>query len=160
MEKKEILEVIMDVVLFGGTVHDDQLQDVRRYLESQQSKPSQSMEEIRNKFFEECTIEKEGLRVVNMTPHNILEWFAQQSTPTVMDEWKYVEKNEFPNCWEAGEYDGRRSDIVVAQDNTGLLHVARMYRGFMDGSEFKDWYDSDDVDFGNAMIVRWKEIDA
>ena len=99
MEKKELIQLFKDLKTAHELPNDNSGEYNLGYvdamnmvinrvseLEPQHSKPSQSAEELRNKFFEECTIKKDGLRIVNMTPHNIFEWFAQQSTPTVTDE--------------------------------------------------------------------------
>lgn len=68
-------------------------------------------------------------------------------------EWKYVEK-ETPLCYETGKWDGIRSDEVVAEDDIGRKHIARVYEGAIDGSSFRDWFDSDDYSI-DREIVRW-----
>lgn len=72
-------------------------------------------------------------------------------------EWKYPEKNEFPIAHETGDWDGKRSDEVLAVDDIGRKIVARLYEGKMDGSHFKDWYDSEGFSI-EREIVKWLSI--
>jgi len=58
-------------------------------------------------------------------------------------EWKYTDKSK-PHVYESGNWDGKRSDEVVAEDVNGKKYVARIYSGAMDGSEFLEWVDSND----------------
>lgn len=68
-------------------------------------------------------------------------------------EWKYT-KEQMPLCYEIGEWDGKRSDEIVAEDDIGRKHIVRVYEGVMDGSKFQDWIDIDDYVI-NREIVRW-----
>jgi hypothetical protein len=67
-------------------------------------------------------------------------------------EWKYT-KDETPITYETGDWDGKRSDKVVVINESGTAYIARLYEGFMDGSEYKDWIDSNDYMIYN--IVKW-----
>jgi hypothetical protein len=69
-------------------------------------------------------------------------------------KWKYTGN---PIAYETGAWDGRRSDEVVAVDDIGRKHIARVYAGIMDGNEFIDWVDSDDYII-NREIVKWLSI--
>lgn len=71
-------------------------------------------------------------------------------------EWKYTPPNT-PHAYETGNWDGKRSDEVVAEDDNGKKYVARIYSGHMDGSEFLEWVDSND-DCINAKITRWFDL--
>lgn len=73
-------------------------------------------------------------------------------------EWVIAE-DENPICYESGDWDGKRSDFVLTEDSEGNYRVARMYEGFMDGSDFANWYDNDDNDLDQYTIVRWMNID-
>jgi len=66
-------------------------------------------------------------------------------------------KDQTPLCYQTGEWDGKRSDIVLCVDKNGGIHLAQCYEGFMDGSEFFEWYDKDDFELC-VEIVRWVEI--
>jgi len=42
---------------------------------------------LRNAFFKECTEDKGGVKVVNMAPHDLFEWFVEKigkEPPTAM----------------------------------------------------------------------------
>ena len=69
--------------------------------------------------------------------------------------WKKLEL-EKPIAYENGDWDGKRSDNVLCVDTDGLFHIARMYEGFMDGSEFCDFYDERDFEVDN--VVMWMYI--
>ena len=71
-------------------------------------------------------------------------------------EWKYPQ-NETPLCYETGAWDGKRSDEIVAEDDIGRKHIARVYEGFMDGNKFCDWIDGDDYVI-DREIVRWLKL--
>lgn len=70
--------------------------------------------------------------------------------------WISVEER-LPIAWETGNWDGKRSDFVNIKTKDGLLGIGRIYRGFIDGAEFNDWYDSDDCD--GFSVTYWKEIE-
>ena len=72
-----------------------------------------------------------------------------------LKEFKQSEK-ELPNCYQSGEWDGKRSDFHLVKDKDGKFHVARMYGGFMDGSEFAQWYDTHDFEVND--IIEWQQI--
>jgi len=69
--------------------------------------------------------------------------------------WNYT-KDKNPICTEKGNWDGLRSDKVIAQDSKGETFIAVLYSGFIDGSEFNDWYRQDDYELSD--IVRWMSI--
>lgn len=58
-----------------------------------------------------------------------------------------------PMCYESGGWDGLRSDFVACVDDKGIPHIARVYEGFLDGSEFRDWYGEFDYEISN--VVKW-----
>lgn len=70
-------------------------------------------------------------------------------------KWIYT-KDRNPICTERGHWDGLRSDKVIAQDSKGETFIAVLYSGFIDGSDFNDWYDVDDFEISD--IVRWISI--
>lgn len=70
-------------------------------------------------------------------------------------EWIYT-KERNPICTEKGNWDGLRSDKVIVQDSKGETFIAVLYSGFIDGSDFNDWYDVDDFEISD--IVRWTSI--
>lgn len=66
-------------------------------------------------------------------------------------EWNYA-KDSAPVGYERGEWDGKRSDLVLAVDSNNEPHIARIY----EGNDFTDWVDKDDNELNN--IVKWAEI--
>ena len=105
-----------------------------------------------------------GHGIVN--PHIAIEGLKNPHTPCIETAypdtmpqrgWKDVNKT-LPNCWEDGEWDGKRSDFVIVELDTGVRKIARLYKGIIDGHEFTDWVGTDDYDFGGDMVVKWCEI--
>jgi len=71
-------------------------------------------------------------------------------------KWKYT-VDELPIAYQEGEWDGKRSDEVLVEDTEGQKFVAVLYSGFMDGSEFNDWF-SNYWDYELVNIVKWIKI--
>lgn len=71
-------------------------------------------------------------------------------------EWKEVNK-QTPNCYETGDWDGKKSDEVLCSDIKGNCFIAIAYEGTMDGSHFLDWYDKDDYEIKNE-VAYWAEL--
>lgn len=69
--------------------------------------------------------------------------------------WKYT-KDIIPLGWESVEWDGCRSDEIIAEDVKGKKYIAIVYSGNMDGCRFDEWYDNNDYLIEN--IVRWMPI--
>jgi len=74
--------------------------------------------------------------------------FAQQ--------WISVE-DELPISFERGEWDGLRSDYVIAICKSGNWYKARTYSGFMDGSNFCIWCQEDDSVI--SQVTHWRPIE-
>ncbi len=70
--------------------------------------------------------------------------------------WNDV-KNKKPLAYKSGGWDGLKSDKVLVCTRGGNFHVAEMYSGTMDGSEFNDFYDDRDFEINN--VAFWTEID-
>lgn len=68
-------------------------------------------------------------------------------------EWKYTK----PMAYKTGEWDGKNSDLVLAEDVEGKFYLATFCEGIMDGSKFEEWYDDKDY-FIRPEIKRWMEI--
>lgn len=68
-------------------------------------------------------------------------------------KWNY---NGYPIAYEIGNWDGKRSNEVVVEDDDGEKYIARLYEGFLDGSEFKDWIDNNGYTLFN--IIKWIEL--
>lgn len=75
--------------------------------------------------------------------------------------WKYISKDEFPLAYKTGDWDGKASDLVLAEDIKGNVFIAQFYEGFMDGSSFSDWCVVDTIHKYDSLvddIVRWMVI--
>ena len=70
-------------------------------------------------------------------------------------DWIYT-KDENPRAWESGDWDGKRSDEVLAEDKNGKKYIAVVYSGILDSVRFDEWYDNNDYLIEN--IVRWMLI--
>lgn len=68
-------------------------------------------------------------------------------------DWISVKKQK-PICWETGDWDGKRSDLVLCIDKKGEKYLAKCYEGTMDGSHFFEWYDKNDFEL-QVEITRW-----
>jgi hypothetical protein len=76
-------------------------------------------------------------------------------------EWIYTE-NQLPLCYETGDWDGKRSNLVIGETFYGKQFLGCCYSGFMDGCEFFDWYQVDEINGNDWMVsdtvVRWLKI--
>ena len=69
---------------------------------------------------------------------------------------KLTEK--IPLAYKTGMYDGKKSDKILVADEYGKYHIAEMYEGFLDGSDFCDFYDQNDFEIKN--VEYWIEIES
>jgi len=69
--------------------------------------------------------------------------------------WKNVE-DSYPICTQTGMWDGKRSEFVLVEDESGARNIGRVYSGALDGSEFNDFYDNRDFEIKNVKL--WREI--
>ena len=83
------------------------------------------------------------------------EYHKLLSSPSPVTGWVSV-KERLPIASELGEWDGKRSCLVVAKDAMGNIHTARIYEGIMDGSQYCGWYDV--IDDELRGIVKWIDI--
>lgn len=67
-------------------------------------------------------------------------------------------KEKKPLAYITGIFDGKKSDKVLACDRNRKYHIVEMYEGFMDNSEFCDFYDCEDYEITN--ITHWTVIDS
>ena len=67
-------------------------------------------------------------------------------------------KEKRPLAYKTGLFDGKKSDKVLVADQYGKYHIAEMYEGVLDGSEFCDFYDQKDFEIKN--VEYWTEIDS
>lgn len=67
-------------------------------------------------------------------------------------------KEKRPLAYKIGIFDGKKSDKVLVADEFGNYHIAEMYEGFLDNTEFCDFYDL--RDFEIKKIEYWAEIES
>jgi hypothetical protein len=76
-------------------------------------------------------------------------------------QWFFTE-DKLPMCYETGNWDGKKSDLILAETITGKQFLAECYEGTMDGSYFFDWYFVDTISKNdwcvNETISRWLTI--
>lgn len=70
--------------------------------------------------------------------------------------WKSI-KSKKPIAYQSGCWDGKKSDEILVKTTGGKYHVAVMYEGFIDGSEFCEFYDDRDNEI--KSVAYWTEID-
>lgn len=64
--------------------------------------------------------------------------------------------DRLPHAYQTGNWDGKKSDEVLAEDKNGKKYIAVLYSGFLDGDDFNDWYNNNDYEIKD--VVRWCEI--
>ena len=69
-------------------------------------------------------------------------------------QWVAVSKHT-PICYKTGDWDGKRSDLVIVKDVEGKYHLANRYEYF-DG-QF-EWYDNEDYGLRHE-VIQWKPIE-
>ena len=71
--------------------------------------------------------------------------------------WNNI-KDKKPLAYKTGGWDGKKSDQILVCTHSGGYHVAEMYEGILDGSEFCNFYDDGDWEIRN--VAFWMEIDS
>jgi hypothetical protein len=59
--------------------------------------------------------------------------------------WIPIEE-ELPMCYQSGDWDGLKSDVVICKDKNWNVDLAHCYEVFLDGTKFYEWYDVDDFE--------------
>lgn len=81
-------------------------------------------------------------------------YINQLKSISMETKWEY---GGYPIVYETGVWDGKRSCEVVAVDDIDIKHIARVFVGTIDGSEFIDWVDNDGYII-DREIVKWIEL--
>jgi hypothetical protein len=78
------------------------------------------------------------------------------------NKWYYVNQGQLPLCYSTGDWDGKKSDIIIAETFTGEQFTCECYEGTQDGSYFFDWCQTDAINKNdwliNEPIARWTKI--
>lgn len=70
-------------------------------------------------------------------------------------DWKQLFK-EKPICTKTGNWDGKKSDELIVRDFRGNYYIAVCYQGFIDGSEFCDFYAENESQIDG--VIFWATI--
>lgn len=71
------------------------------------------------------------------------------------EEWVNVE-DATPTAYHTGNFDGKKSDPVLAEIEFGVYKIGVVYEGYMDGRHFVQWYDENDFEIKTPK--RWRNI--
>lgn len=71
-------------------------------------------------------------------------------------EWNNINK-EKPLCTQTGDWDGKKSDEIIVRDFKGNHYLVFCYQGFIDGSDFCDFYTSQN-DYQIEGVLFWSLI--
>lgn len=69
--------------------------------------------------------------------------------------WNRMDNGALPHGLK-GDWDGERTDFHWVMDDKGHYHCARLYHGHLDGSEFADWWNTNDYEVPN--VTHYKTI--
>ena len=69
--------------------------------------------------------------------------------------WNRMDNGILPHG-QTGDWDGERTDFHWVMDDQGHYHCARLYHGRLDGSEFADWWSTNDYEVPN--VTHYKTI--
>ena len=61
-----------------------------------------------------------------------------------------------PTATEIGDWDGKRSDFVLAKTKNGSHYILRVYEGFSNGEKWVDLADKSDMI--RTGIVEWRSF--
>ncbi|WP_027381862.1 hypothetical protein [Epilithonimonas caeni] len=70
-------------------------------------------------------------------------------------DWKNLSK-EKSICTQTGNWDGKKSDELIVRDYKGNYYIAVCYQGFIDGSEFCEFFDYNDFQIDG--VIFWATI--
>jgi hypothetical protein len=84
-----------------------------------------------------------------------------QSSQSCVMSWIYCNER-LPMCYITGNWDGKKSDNFIGETITGKQFLGCCYEGTMDGSKFFDWYQIDEINRNDWLVldsvVRWLPI--
>ena len=106
-------------------------------------------------------IHRENL--TELTYSQFLDMMGESDEVLQVENTGWIEVNDtLPLCVSTGDWDGKQSEIILAETITGKKFLAQCYEGFMDGSAFYDWYQVDEINSNywliNESVSRWMKI--
>jgi hypothetical protein len=96
------------------------------------------------------------MRGENIVRINELRQVLSELNKEQRQEWISVE-DRLPIATETGNWDGKRTGLVLIYTLSGKYATARMYTGVLDGEEFIDWYTAND-DYILNVITHWQPL--
>ena len=98
-----------------------------------------------------------------LTYSQFLDMMGESEEVLQVENTGWIEVNDtLPLCVSTGDWDGKQSEIILAETITGKKFLAQCYEGFMDGSAFYDWYQVDEINSNdwliNESVSRWMKI--
>ena len=98
-----------------------------------------------------------------LTYSQFLDMMGESEEVLQVENNGWIEVNDtLPLCVSTGDWDGKQSEIILAETITGKKFLAQCYEGFMDGSAFYDWYQVDEINSNdwliNESVSRWMKI--
>ena len=103
------------------------------------------------------TIEEGALEHINNTIGKFLHKDTSfKAGVKFAQRWISVD-DELPLCYESGDWDGLRSELVLVKDNKNKLDIVNLYSGILDGFKFNDWITNYDYQLVN--ITHWRPIE-
>lgn len=110
------------------------------------------IEKLANDSFESNTSD-EGL-FPNHTDKDI--WIVGFVEGFLLKNFWVKVKDKLPLAFETGDWDGKRSALILIKNKYNDIYLGRFYTGILDGSEFKDFVDVNDSILDD--VIEWKNI--
>ena len=66
-------------------------------------------------------------------------------------------RTKLPHAFKTGMFDGKKSEKLLVCDAYGKFYIAEMYMGFLDGSDFRDFYDLNGFEI--KKVEYWIELE-
>ena len=108
-------------------------------------------------------VDSEKMNKTELTYSQFLDMMGESEEVLQVENNGWIEVNDtLPLCVSTGDWDGKQSEIILAETITGKKFLAQCYEGFMDGSAFYDWYQVDEINSNdwliNESVSRWMKI--
>jgi hypothetical protein len=150
-EIKDLGKIAIDydrqVVLCGKEKADNALQFWQLgYIANQSDNKLVDLETLKVDFDNYCFNSYPSSLSSSNIRENVFSFFKPHFAHPTEDKeaWVSVE-DKGPLCWESGNWDGLKSDIVLVYSNE-ITIPATAYEGFLDGSKYLNFYDYRDCE--------------
>lgn len=116
-----------------------------------------SMEEVQEPAMTKATFVAEVFKLLRKQANDARTENSKCAIPVVRHSSFTSVDDEMPIAYETGGWDGKRSDLLLLKFDNGNYETGRLYHGFMDGSEFNEWYNDNDLGW-LEKVVAWAKI--